>query len=83
MADVKIPKGTSQEEVTKALALLQRQREQQVKQRERIKNNPELKTKQADRAKRLRVKNSLLMKKALAAGITCSASEIDKALTEE
>ena len=73
-------KTVSQEEVEKALALLESQKQQRAKQRESLKNNPEAKAKADARALRLRVKNSILQKKAVAAGITVSDLEINEHL---
>ena len=81
MADVTVGNKTvSQEEVEKALALLESQKQQRAKQRENIKNNPEAKAKADARALRLRVKNTILQRKAVAAGITVSDKEIDEYL---
>ena len=70
----------SQEEVEKALALLESQKLQRAKQRDNLKNNPEAKAKADARALRLRVKNTILQRKAVAAGITVSDMEIDEYL---
>lgn len=78
MAEVTTPNAKpTQEEINEALALLKRTKEQRAKQREKQKNNPELKAKQAERSLRMRVKNSLLVKKATDAGISVTDKEID------
>jgi len=69
--------SVTQEEIQKALQLLAKQKEQRSKQAERVKNDPEAKAKAAARALRLRVKSTLLVKKAVAAGISVSDAEID------
>lgn len=67
----------TQEDIDKAAKILEQQKNQRAKQQERVKNNPEAKAKADLRAKRLRVKNTLLIHKAVAAGITVSDQEID------
>jgi FKBP-type peptidyl-prolyl cis-trans isomerase (trigger factor) len=71
----------SQEEIKRALALLESQKNQRAKQRENLKNNPEQKAKADARALRLRVKNTILQKKAVQAGITVSDAEVDAYLS--
>lgn len=70
----------TQAQIDEALALLERTKAQRAKQREKMKNDPAAKAKAQERALRLRVKNSLLTKKALAAGITVSEAEIATAV---
>lgn len=83
MADVTVDgKKVSQEEVAKALALLEKTKEQRAKQRERNKNNPEASAKQKARATRQRVKTQLLLAKAVKAGITVTDKEIDDAIAK-
>jgi FKBP-type peptidyl-prolyl cis-trans isomerase (trigger factor) len=72
----------SQEDIQAALALLAKTREQRAKQREKMKSDPVAKAKAEERAKRLRVKNSVLVRKALAAGIVVTEDEIQKELAK-
>lgn len=72
----------AQSEIEKALALLERQKEQRAKQADKVKNNPELKAKADERARRLRAKNTILCRKAVAAGITVSEAEVDAYIAE-
>jgi FKBP-type peptidyl-prolyl cis-trans isomerase (trigger factor) len=77
-ATVKVSgKEVSTSDVERALALLESQKTQRAKQRENLKNNPEAKAKADARALRLRVKNTILQRKAVQAGITVSDKEID------
>ena len=63
-------------DIQAALALLERTRETQAKQRERLKNDPEAKARAAVSAKKRRVKDKILMRKATEAGITVTDDEI-------
>lgn len=72
----------NKDDVAKALALLERTRTQQAKQREKMKNDPEAKAKAAESAKRRRIRDKIMMKKALEAGITVSEAEIQAELGE-
>lgn len=69
--------AASQEDIALALDLLKRTREQRAKQREKAKNDPQSAEKAAKRALRLRVKNTILLKKAVDAGIGVTDAEID------
>lgn len=80
MAEVKNGTAASQEEIAKALELLRKTRDQRTKQLERMKNDPVAKAKAADRAKRVRIKAQLLVKKAMQAGITVTEAELDAAM---
>ena len=79
MSDTVIVNGVEvdQEEVARAMALLTRTKEQRAKQRDKQKNDPEAKAKSDERAKRLRVKNTILCQKAVTAGIVVTPEEID------
>lgn len=74
MADVKTK--ASEQEVQEALALLRKTKEQRAKQAAKLKSNPELKAKAAENSKKRRIKDVLLLRKAHAAGITVSDSEV-------
>ena len=80
MAEEKSFKGHSEEEINAALDLLKRTRAQRTKQLERMKNDPVAKAKAKDRATRMRIKATLLQKKALQAGLTVTEAEIDAAM---
>lgn len=67
----------SPEEIEKAIKLLERQKEQRKRQLERIKNDPVARERQRERALRRRVREKLLIQKALESGITVSEEEID------
>jgi len=69
--------SVSESEVQAALDLLRRTKEQRTKQAQKIKDNPELKAKAAVRALRLRVKDTLLKKKAVEAGLVVTDAEVD------
>lgn len=68
----------SEQEIQEALALLTKVKAQRAKQRERFKNNPELQAKAKERGTKKRIEHNLLVKKAVAAGITVSPAEIQK-----
>ena len=70
----------SEADVQAALALLEKTRAQRAKQREKMKSDPNAKAKADERAKRLRVKNAILIRKAIAAGIVVTEDEIQKEL---
>lgn len=72
--------SVSETEVQAALELLRRTKEQRTKQAQKIKDNPELKEKAAKRALRLRVKDTLLKKKAVEAGLVVTDAEVDAAI---
>jgi hypothetical protein len=69
----------SQEEVDRALRMLERQREQSKKWRERM-QTPEAKEKQRINNLRRRITNQLLLAKAKKQGITVSSAELEAAL---
>ena len=77
MAD---PKKASPEEIKEALELLERTKAQRAKQRDKVKNNPELKVKQAEASKRRRIKDQILIAKALKAGIQVTDAEVTTAM---
>jgi hypothetical protein len=80
MADVIVgAKKYSQEEVERAIAALQRTREQSKKWRERA-QTPEAKAKASLAGTRRRIEQSLLLAKAKKQGITISKAELDAAL---
>jgi len=80
MADVVVgAKKYTEEEVTKALAALERQRAQSKKWRERL-QSPEAKAKQQASNLRRRITNQLLLAKAKKNGITISSAEIETAV---
>ena len=70
----------TEEEVRTAIALLEKTKASQAKQRERMKNNPEAKAARAANSLRLRIRNQIILRKAAAAGITVTGNEIDKAI---
>jgi hypothetical protein len=70
------------EEIAAALDLMRRTREQRTKQREKMKTDPIAKAKADLRAKRQRVRQSLLVRKALAAGIVVSEEELEAELAK-
>lgn len=84
MADEKIikveGKEVPQSEVTKALALLEKQKLQRAKQAEKNKNNPEVIAKRKEYSERQRITNRLILEKAVKAGITVSPAEVDAAI---
>ena len=65
------------EEIQRALQLLEKTRQQRAKQRERLKNDPEAQEKRRLYARRQQIKNKLLLRKAKEAGITVSNEEIE------
>lgn len=67
----------NQDDVAAALALLERTRTQQAKQRDKLKNDPEAKARAAASAKRRRVRDQLIMRKAIEAGIVVTEEEIE------
>lgn len=73
-------KEIAQSEIDKALALLEKQKLQRAKQAEKNKNNPDVIAKRKEYSTKQRVKNQLLIKKAIAAGITVTDKEVDDAL---
>lgn len=74
-------KEIAQSEIDKALALLEKQKEQRAKYAERNKQKtPEQVEKEKANYRRNAAKNRLLVKKAIAAGITVSEKEIDEYL---
>ena len=78
MADPKVDASkASKEDIEKGLAMLQRAKDQRAKQKEKMKSDPAAKARVAERYLKLRLKNNLLLKKALKAGITVSDKEID------
>ena len=77
-----ITKGYSDEEVKEALKVLKQVKERKEKEKVR-RATPEFKAKQAERNKRKRIQQQLLVKKALEAGITVSDKEIEAAMAEE
>lgn len=84
MADEKIikveGKEVPQSEVTKALALLEKQKLQRAKQAEKNKNNPEVIAKRKEYGRRMLVKNRLMLEKAVKAGIIVTDAEVDAAI---
>lgn len=83
MADEKIikveGKEVPQSEVTKALALLEKQKLQRAKQAEKS-NNPEVIAKRKEYSERQRITHRLILEKAVKAGITVSPAEVDAAI---
>lgn len=73
-------KEIAQSEIDKALVLLEKQKLQRAKQAEKNKNNPDVIAKRKEYSTKQRVKNQLLIKKAIAAGITVTDKEVDDAL---
>lgn len=76
-------KGYSEEQISKAIGLLDRQEKQKVdrtaKAKERM-NDPAYKAKMKTQYQRRAAKNKLLIKKALEAGILVSDAEVDAEL---
>lgn len=68
------------EDVKAALALLRRTKEQQAKQREKIKNDPEAKAKASAAAKLRRLRDKVVLRKAAEQGITATEEEIQAEL---
>lgn len=69
--------GPSQEDIERGLKLLQQQREQRAKAKERG-QSPEQKAKSAAIALRARVRQKLMIQKAMAAGIIVSDAEVSE-----
>lgn len=74
-------KSVSQSEIEKALELLERQKTQRAKQAEKNKNNPEVLAKRKEYSAKQRIKQQLMLKKAIAAGISVSDKEVEEAMT--
>lgn len=81
MADEKMVK-ISQEEYDKAMAILQKQKEQREKEKLRA-QDPAVKAKAAEQSKRYTAKNTLMIRKAVAAGIIVTDAEIDAELAKK
>jgi len=73
MAELKIPKGVTQEQLERALKRLEREKEY----REKMKNDPKHKAAQQVNSRKRRLRDILMLQKARAAGITVSDSEVD------
>ena len=80
MADVAIPKGLSQEELDKALNLLNRNKAAQERAKEKRKTmTPEEREVQKARGRKQAIRNRLYIQKAKEAGITVSDEEVEQA----
>lgn len=73
-------KQVAQSEIEKALELLEKQKLQRAKQAEKNKNNPEVLAKRKEYSEKQRIKNRLIIEKALKAGIIVTDQEVDAAI---
>jgi len=78
--DVEVPKGISQEDLEKALNLLNRNRAAQERAKEKRKTmTPEERASLQERGRKQALKNRLYIQKAKEAGITVTDAEVDAA----
>ena len=79
-----LPKGVSEEDILRGLKLLEQQKVQRAKQKEKaVAKTPEQKEKQAANNKRHNAVQRLTLAKAIAAGIKVTEKEIDEYLAKQ